>query len=564
MIANVSPEEIFNRYVDGVLDGSIITGKYIRLAAERWIRDINRQDTEEFPYYFDKKAANLFCRFSPAICRHSTGEWATKPIHLEPWQIFGQWQLFGWKRSTDHTRRFRRYIKTVARKNGKSTELAEICHAIGILDNEPNAQLLCTATKRDQAKDIIYREAGMMLSQSPTLSKYAREANSKISYSTCNGFLAPLGADKPFSGLNPHLAVFDELHEWKNHHRKFYGTMITGSGARRQPLFVIITTEGDEGSHIWIEERDYARKVLEGSVIDEELLALLYSIDAEDNWQDETCWIKANPNLGVSVKMETLRSLANQAKSKPTALQDFLRYYLNREVGSTVKPVKSEMWANCKGELSDWSEAELIAAAPDIGGRDDLGSVSFVARFLVSSMEDENGRTQNVYRYEVKQRSWLYTHTKRPINEAPFCDWIASGLIHLSEFVVSDMEKYILDHSEDMRFEGVAFDLYNTMQMGENFVRNGLVASEFRQTYSMYNEPCEHLQELIKTGRIKHDGDPVLAWAMSNMVFRKNSEGKIKPDKEKSEDKIDPAVSTIIALRIAMLAPPKVSTIFLG
>jgi len=563
MITQTTAQDKVEYYIDAVTSGEMPTGKYIKLAINRHLSDLSRQDTESFPYYFDPQSAKKACDFFPRIIKHSVGEWAGRPFELEPWQAFCNWCLFGWKR-LDGTRKFRKYIKLVARKNGKSTEFAGLAHYMAIADGEPGAQILTTATKIDQAK-MVFNECVLMRDKSPGLCKHSKSITNLISYAINNSYIKPLGADKPFSGLNPHTVFFDEMHEWLERHRKFYGTMTTGSGARRQPLFAIITTEGDDNSIIWQEELDYAQKVLDGIVEDEELFAMLYMLDKDDAWDDESVWIKANPNLGISAKIEPMRQMCREAKHKPMTKNDFLRFHLNRRVSATSKAIEAEQWKSAHKPFTPLEQADCICGAGDIGGRDDLGSAGFVARFVdEEKVNPETGETEYVYHYEVWQKAFISVDTKRKINEMPWAVWLYDGKIIKSEFVVSDIEKCILDQSFAETLDKVAFDPHNCLGTIENFQKSGFPVVEFRQNYIMYNEPLQDFVDLLHKDKIRHNGDEVLAWAVDNLSIKKDGEDRWMPCKKTSSDKIDPIVSCLMAFRLAKLQPPRQKTLFIG
>ena len=563
MIAAVTAKDKVDYYIDAILSGAIPSGKYIKLAINRHVNDLARQDTQEFPYYFDEAAAFKACDFFPALIKHSVGEWCGRPFELEPWQAFCNWSLFGWMR-TDGTRRFRKYIKLVARKNGKSTELAGLAHYMAIADGEPGAQILTTATKIDQAK-MVFRECELMRSKSPALAKHSKSITNLISYGINDSYIKPLGADKPFSGLNPHLVIFDEMHEWVSRHQKFFGTMVTGSGARRQPLFAIITTEGDDQSVIWQSELEYAQKVLDGIIEDEQLFAMLYMLDKEDQWDDESCWIKANPNLGVSAKIEPMRQMCKQARHMPMTKNDFLRFHLNRRVSSTSKAIEPEVWARAKKPFTSLEQADCICGAADIGGRDDLGSAGFCARFIDDEKyNEETGETEYVYHYEIWQKAFMSVDTKRNLQELPWAKWLYDGTLERSEFVISDIEKYIFDQNAAETIDALAFDPHNCLKTIEDFQKSGFSVVEFRQSYIMYNEPLKDFLDLLAKDRIRHNGDEVLSWAVNNLSIKKDGEDRWMPCKKTSSDKIDPIVSCLMAFRLAKLQPPRQKSLFIG
>jgi len=554
MIANVTAKDRVESYIAGVLDGSIVVGRYVRLAIERHLADMQRQDSEGFPYYFDEEEAEKSCRFFPKVLKHSKGEWAGLPFDLEPWQCFLVWSVYGWKR-LDGTRRFRRVILLVARKNGKTQLAAGVAHRGGVADNESVAEVYCAATKKEQAL-VLFDEAERMARSSVPLSKHSQIRRNKILFPKTGSKIEPLGSDKPFDGLNPHVSILDELHAWREHHRPFLDTMVTASGARRQPMLWFITTEGDGNSRLWASERDYAIGVLEGQHKDETVFGLLYCVDKDDDWQDKKCWAKANPNLGVSVKLEYLKEQANAAKFSVEKRNQFLRYHLNRVVSSTEWAIDSATWDRAAGQPSDWHDADAITAAFDIGGHDDLAGLAYCAKFQDGIEKTEDG-DKPTYRYEFLTKAFLYSESKRDVSKMPWLDWIDSGVLRREEFVINSIKNDILSDHQKHNFFAVAYDPYNAQQLGEDLTAEGLNAVIFRQNFLMYNEPLHQFLTLLNAGKIRHNGDPLLKWCAGNLSIKRDSTDRWMPCKKTSKDKIDPLVACFMAFRVALLAPSK-------
>ena len=304
----------WDSYADKVLAGDIVVGKYVRLAVQRYRDDLERVGDEDFPYKFDEKKAMGATSFFAAALRHSIGEHAGQPFTLEEWQAFAVANIFGWQRTDGRGRRFHRIYWSMGRKQGKSTIAAGIAMFVATCDINPitgdpeaQSQIIMAATKREQAEKVIFAECIRMRHQSPTLKEGSTVANKVMTFHHNGGNMQAVGSDRPYDGLNPQLVIMYETHAWTKQHRKFYNTMVTGSGSRVQPLTMTVTTAGDDQSHLWIEEVGFAKAVLDKTVTSEQLFAAIYEIDEDDNPFDETCWIKANPNMGVSISMEFLR-----------------------------------------------------------------------------------------------------------------------------------------------------------------------------------------------------------------------------------------------------------------
>lgn len=568
MIADTFLEQ-FNGYVEGVVNGDIVAGKLVRAACERHQRDIARQSTPEFPYHFDLARARKACSFYPRILRHSIGRYAGMPFELEPWQVFCEGSLFGWLRDADGTRRFRTSYESKGRKNGKSTRIAGRALLMARYDHnpvaaakagksflpEPVSQVVLCATKREQADKVLYAEIERMRRKSPSILNGSRDSNKHIKFFDNDGEIMTVGSDKPYDGLNPHFVAMDEIHAWKEYHREFYDTMITGSGYRDQPLVSYVTTAGSDKSELWKEIYNYAKGVVLGTIEDESYFAYVAELDEDDDPLDEANWIKANPNLGVSVSMDYLREQAKKAATSKVALNRFVRYHGNRQVSAIESAFDLEEWDACRGELSDWRDADAIGGGVDLGGRDDLAAYAFVARFPDGETTDDDGNTVTVWRYETKIAAYIADNSKRDLTAQPFAGWIYDGRLTRCKNPISQLSADFTEESADLGCGTIAYDPYSAQQFAESMQAEGITPVRMSQNPSMFNEPIHDLLEAIKAGRFRHDGNPLLRWCVSNATLIENSKLQVMYDKASSSDKIDPVVAMTMAFRIACLAP---------
>ena len=548
MICAASHKAIAHEYIDGVLSGEIVACKLVKAACERHLRDLERQNRDEFPFWFDEREADDVCSFFPLALRHSKGEkFAGNPLDLQPWQVFIMWVLFGWKRCDDNSRRFRRAHISVARKNGKSTVAAGIGLYGLTCDCEPGAEIYVSATKKDQAK-CVFEEAERMRESSPRLKALVTSHVNNLFVKTSNSFFRPTSSDKPLDGPNPHMTIFDELHAWREVHRKFYNTMITGGGSRTQPMQVTITTAGDDQSFIWLEEYNHCTSVAHGTVIDETMFVYIAEIDDNDDPLDESVWMKANPNLGVSVSMEYMRQQARDAVNKPTFYSVFVSKHCNKITSSNEKAFVMEDWDKCLGAYADWSQAETIGAGVDLGGRDDLASFGLVAKFA-----NDDG----TFRYEIKTKSYIADNSHRDLAKQPFFQWIYDGFLTKTPYPQTDLEEDLIEACEQYESDIIAYDPSGAVGLSESLKQQGLKPLRMAQNQSMFNEPIKELLQAVKDGRVVHDGNPLLRWAVNNAVLYKNRQGDVMFDKSKSAEKIDPIVSVTMAFRVACIAPAR-------
>lgn len=548
---------ILNEYVNGVLSGELIVSKAVRCAVERHQADLSKQSTDQFPFHFEQSVASKACRFFPTMLRHSIGRHAGMPFELSPFQVFCKSMIFGWLRDCDGTRRFRRTYRSYARKNGKSTDVAgESIYMAGFDRNpvkgcvEPVSQVVLAATKREQVSKVIFAEARRMRERSPLVARRSKFVRQEIRFLGNDGEIITTGSDKPFDGLNPHNVNLDELHAWREHHREFYDTMMTGSGSRDQPLISMITTAGDDRSYLWKEIYDYAKAVASGQVEDNSFFSFIAEIDEEDDPLDESCWIKANPNLGVSVTIDYLRQQAAEARTSAVALNRFTRYHCNRLVSSTETAFDLQEWDACAGALSDWSDADAVGAGVDLGSRDDLAASAQVARFLL----DDSGDAP-VYRYEIRVQSYICDDSQRDVSKQPFSDWIHGDLIRKSRFPIAELRENLIEKCQSFGCEMVAYDPYNGQVISEDLTREGLKAFRMAQNHAMFNEPIREFLAAVREKRVIHDGSPLLRWCVSNAVLYRDRKDHWMFDKKSSAEKIDPIVAVIMAFRVACLAP---------
>jgi len=527
-------------YIQGVQSGSIVAGEMVRLAVARHVRDL--EEAGDRGFYFDEEIASEALELFPQLVVHVEGEWAGQPLKLSPWQQFILWNIFGWRRESDGTRRFRKAYVSIARKNGKSLFASGMALYLLVADTplEYGAQIYCAATKEDQAR-IVFRVAKRIAQTSPALKKRLETFQRSITFPKTMGWIQPIGSDSNTQdGYNPHCVIRDELHAWQERHRGTAEVLATGGGARTQPLEITITTAGSDNSQLWVEEDTYCQKVLEsattGQVIDDERFVFIATMGREDDPFDPANWPKANPNLGVSVKADYLASQANEAKNKPGCYNQFLRYHCNRQVADSERWMRPETWAACDAPLSDLDGRDCYGGL-DIGTRDDLAS--FV---LVFPVDDS---------YELLCWAWCCDDGPRDMFREPFSSFVRNEEIILTSGDTTDfgaIYQVIEKAARKYQIRSLAYDPNNATEMGQNLESNyGLEIEAFFQSTRKFNEPVRELSKMVAEKRIRHGGNRLLEWAVGNVVLREDAAGLVMPDKKKSHEKIDPAVAMLMA-----------------
>jgi phage terminase large subunit-like protein len=540
------PIDDMEAYASDILSGKIRSCESITGAIERHYRDLEMAGSDDFPYYFDKEHARNVCNFYPTVMRHSIGKNAGQPFILQPWQNFAVASIFGWKHQETQLRRFSKAYISVARKNGKSTLAAALCTYCAGFDYNPVAggfenvaQVVLAASKKEQAERVTMAECVRMRGQSDLLKDMSEHKNRQITFAHNHGHIITVGSDKAFDGLNPSVVQIDELHSFRS------------SGNQ-------MTTAGSTSSEVWKAEWKYATGVAKDEFKDESYFCLSYEVDADDDPLDPENWIKANPCLGVTLTDEYLEDQAKPARQDSVALNRFTRYHGNYLVSNLDSAFNIDLWDECAGQLSDWSEADGLGCGIDLGARDDLASVSLVARFETEDYtEDEDGNRSPIYRYEAKSWSYIATDSLRDLSAKPFSDFIQDGLLTRSKFPLSELERDASRYCREHGCYQVSIDPYQAQKTGENLEQEGLEVVSMAQSTRYFNEPIGELRACISDGRFRHDGNELLRWAMGNAVLVTDRQDRVMYAKNESEEKIDPCVAMTMAFARAMAAPSR-------
>ena len=531
-----------NEYISAVMNNRIPVGQFERLAVERYVNDLKHG--AERGLYFDEKAARLALDFF-GLLKHSKGEWAGQTLELEGWQQFVVWNLFGWMRE-DRTRRFRTSYLEVARKNGKSTLAAGIGLKLFIADNEPGAEVYSAATKRDQAR-ITHSEATRMVKASPALRKRVRVFRDNLNIENTASKFEPLGRDTDsMDGLNIHGAIIDELHAHKN--RDLVDILETARGSRRQPLQFEITTAGYDRESICYQHHDYTEKVLTGAVQDDLWFGIIFTIDKEDDWQDETVWRKANPNLGVSKKIEYMREQAKKAREMPSQLNAFLRLDLDVWTQSETKWIDLEHWRACGSAV----DANGLRGRRCYAGLDLSTTTDISALVLIFPPEAEDDRYQVLCRFWIPEEAM---HERSRRDRVPYETWVRQGYITATPGNVIDYDYILSQIDEDAQMydlHEIAFDRWGATRIVQDLQEMGLTVVQFGQGFASMSAPMKELEKLILSHRLAHGNNPVLTWMADNLVASVDPAGNIKPDKARSIEKIDGIVALIMGLDRAL------------
>ncbi|HFH9837266.1 TPA: terminase large subunit [Streptococcus suis] len=493
--------------------------------------------------HYDKAKADRAVTFINNLS-HTKGKWAGKRFDLLPWQEQIVRDLFGIVKEDGNRQFLTAYIE-IPKKNGKSELAAAIALYLLYADNEASAEVYGAACDRNQAS-IVFDVAKQMVQMSRPLEKRSKIMGATkriVNYSNA-GFYQVLSAETGTKhGLNVSGLVFDEIHAQPNRH--LYDVLTKGSGdAREQPLFFIITTAGTDRDSICYELHTKALDILNGRKKDTSFYPVVYGLSDEDDWNDEANWRRANPSLGHTIGIDRVREAYQQALDNPAEENVFKQLRLNMWTSSSVAWIPEHVYA--KG--NDPIQYENLKGRSCYAGLD-LSSTSDITAFVLvfpPRFEEEN--------YIVLPYFWLPEDTlelRCRRDHVLYDVWERQGYIKTTEGNVVHygfIEKFIEDLSEIYHIKEIAYDRWNATQMVQNLEGMGLTMVPFGQGYKDMSPPSKELYKLMMEGKIQHGGHPVLKWMGQNVVMRQDPAGNIKPDKEKSVEKIDGIVALIMGL----------------
>ncbi|MEY4416868.1 MAG: hypothetical protein RIQ53_4161 [Pseudomonadota bacterium] len=541
-------------YALRVTSGQETAGRLERLACARFLRDLEHQGADDFPYRLDIQAGARACRYLELL-PHIKGEWA-KPVYidgrlqyaklrLEDWQIFVELQLFGWRHIETGLRRFRRSYEEVARKNAKSTRIAGRMLYLLTADGEAGAHVYSAATTGDQAREVFDTARNMALREPDLLARFGVEVGKHdITLPTAASSMKPLNAEgSTLDGLNIHACSVDELHAHKT--RAVWDVLDSATGARSQPLICAITTAGFDRSGICYELRDYTIKVLERLVDDETWFGVIYTIDEGDVWHDPAVWRKANPNLGVSVKLDDMEAAARKAQAQPASQANFLTKRLNVWVSSASAWMDMGAWEHVSDPaltLEDF-RGEQCWIGLDLAEKRD-----FAAAVLVFT------RGADVYAFP---RLYLNEHAIEQSGNAHMRGWATSGHIVMTEgqitdfdLIADDLRRWCLEHD----VQEIPYDPALSRYFASKLLEEGLPMVEVRQAAVFFTQPVIQIENLVLERKLHMPPNPAFDWMVSNVeVSTSKFTGLKHPGKARDELKIDGPIALMLGLGRAMV-----------
>jgi phage terminase large subunit-like protein len=492
---------------------------------------------------YDKTLADRAVGFIECLC-HTKGVWAGKPFKLLSWQERIIRDLFGIVK-TDGYRQFNTAYIEIPKKNGKSELAAAVALLLTCGDFEERAEVYGCAADRQQAS-IVFEVAADMVRMCPSLNRRVKilAATKRIVYLPTNSFYQVLSAEAYSKhGFNIHGVVFDELHTQPN--RKLFDVMTKGSGdARAQPLFFLITTAGTDQHSICYEQHQKAKDIIEGRKHDKTFYPVIYGSEEDDDWTDAKTWKKANPSLGHTITLEKVKAACDSARQNPGEENVFRQLRLNQWVKQAVRWMPMEKWDLCNFPV----DAEELEGRVCYGGLDLSSTTDITAFVLVFPPRDEHDKFVILPWFWIPEDS-LGLRVRR--DHVPYDVWERTGHVQTTEGNVVHygfIEAFIGELGKRYNIREIAFDRWGAVQMVQNLEGMGYTVVPFGQGFKDMSPPTKELMKLVLGRSIAHAGYPVLRWMMDNIFIRTDPAGNIKPDKQKSTEKIDGAVATIMAL----------------
>ena len=520
-----------------------IKKQYAKLAAEvktpKKVSFYNKltNSNEEHTYIFDVEKAHKPINFIERICKQSKGIWSGKPLKLELFQKAFLESLFGFVDEKTGLRKYKKAIFFVARKNGKSVLDSAIATYMLTRDNEGGAEIYSIATKKEQSK-IVWEESKRMIRKSPSLASKIRCLIGGIYYDATDSFFRALASDSnSLDGLNAHLVIADEVHAWKD--KNLLDVMYDSMSARTQPILLETSTMGTIRQNVFDIEYDYAAQVIDGVVQDESLLPIIYELDKESEWVDEECWYKANPALGVIKSVKDLREKVERAKANPIELVNLLCKDFNIRQNSMNAWLSFDDLNNEK-IYTDWKDTYCIAGV-------DLSSTTDLTCSTLLGVKNKEIR--------VKQMYWIPTNLlERKVQDdrIPYDKWLKAGWLRLSgesKIDYHDVTNWFLEQVReyDLRPLWVGYDSWNAEYWKNEMEGLGFNMVEVRQGMKTMSSPMKIMKADLIDKKINYNNNPILKWCLSNTIVKIDSNENIQPDKEKSRQRIDGAVSLIDA-----------------
>ncbi|GGH83586.1 phage terminase large subunit-like protein [Pullulanibacillus pueri] len=523
------PELLTTWYAERLIDGSIPASEENILAAKRHMRDLERQGTDDFPWIFDEEKGHRPIRFIEKKCKPSKGDF--DQLVLQPWQHFVIGSLFGWVHKDTGIRRFREALDMVGRKNGKTTLISGLSNYMLGFDNENGARIYVLANAEQQAHEL-FDEAKAMVEKSPYLSKRYKAQRNKIKYTEKFAEIQARASDsKRLDGLNTHLGIFDEIHEFKNF--KLINVIKKSRGARKQPLIIYITTAGyvlDGPLMTYIEQAKDCLDNLEDN-LDERTFYYVAKLDKPEEADHPELWIKANPNIGL---MDFVNLVSDWKKDKrsPQERADWMTKQFN--IFSDVDELSFVDIATIK-KNNKVIDLETLKNRECIAGYDLSETEDFTAAALEFPLDDGS-----VF---ILCHSWIpQARYDRDSNPQRLDEWKQAGYLTV---IPGDYVNYeyvfdwFVEQAEKYRIKMIAYDKAKALYLNKAIENHGFKTKEVRQGFLTLGGPMQNFKELLLDGKVIFNRNKMFQWYLNNVRLVKDRNDNWMPTKQNANRKID-------------------------
>ena len=535
-----------------VVKGNIEVCNNIKLACQRFL---NFMEDKHWEYEFFPEYVEHVLDFV-SVLKHTKGPDAGQPIVLEPFQVLLLCGIYGFRHKKDHEKRMTTdVIVFIPRKAGKST-LTAVIGLYELAFNEAGAEVFTLATNREQATIVFDAARSMVESMPDEIKSWYRVSKYEIGKANdSQTMFRALSRDnkKSGDGKNASCAIIDEAAQIAD--RNSIEVIFSGMVARKNPLRIYITTASFTKDTKFFEDLTAFETMLNGDAIDNpHWFGLLYGLDPQDNWKDETTWAKANPMHGISVYQDAIKERCEQAKSKPAALNEFLCKTLNVYVSANTAWIDRDYWDKSIGE--DKGDPEEVFIGFDLAATRDLNAVCILKRYA-----SEDYYADFKFFLPEEALSLIPSHYRGIFDQA-----VQSKILHITEGNVMDdreISEYIKQQASLYNVKEVGYDAYNAASLVARLHDNSIPVKKVGQGMAVLNNPSKHVEKLIMQNAIKHNGNPFVGWQLGNCEVYTDVNGNIKIRKNEADKsaKVDGIIALIIAMHCS-LDHPLTSTSF--
>lgn len=522
-----------HQYAEEVVSGKIPAGKSIIAACERYLRDVENEDAN---FYFDVTTAEKYLR-NVQNFHHVEGHWPVPNIKYEPWQCWVWMNIMGFRLKETGFRRFRVAHLEVARGNAKSTMASQAALYFLALDNPNGNYISAVATKKDQAR-IVLDSARAMAKKN---SSYLRHTGVQVLAHTIvhkqsNSVVRALAADSgSMDGLKDVLAICDELHAMD---RRVFEVITSGMSKRKDSLVLCITTAGSDVHSVGYSQTAFAKKVASGEVDDDSFFAAVYTLDEDDDWADESVWIKANPGLGVSVDIDSLRAKVEKALVSPSDIANIRIKHMNQWISEANAFFDQNVWDKCADTSLKLESfvGKQCRLGLDLASHIDITSIGLIFR--------DKGK------YYVFDKSFIPEETVDKVKNSLYDNCIGTGHLVKTKGAAINYEFIqgeVLEINRNYRVIECMYDAWNATETAQK-LSDKVEMVKVAMNVANFSEPMKKLDALMRSGNIVHNGSPLLRWCLGNVVAKEDHNGNVFPRKSHEKLKIDPIVALLMAL----------------